>query len=310
MPGKRFVGDTQPAMEDRITAAARSYAAQLDHGDAFIHVGRCAVPAAEAIVRFVDRARGVLFPGYFCPEGVSAQELPARLERDVGAVHADVLALVTACVRHEQHQPTGQAAARRAREVADAFVDGLGALKTLLDADVRAAYDGDPAAKSFDEIILSYPGLFALTVHRVAHALHRLAVPLLPRMMNEYAHGRTGIDIHPGARIGRSFFVDHGTGVVIGETTEIGDRVRVYQGVTLGAISLPRDAGPRYRHQKRHPTIEDDVIIYANATILGGDTVIGARTIIGGNNWITESVPADSKVVRDLGPGISIRPDA
>jgi serine O-acetyltransferase len=136
-----------------------------------------------------------------------------------------------------------------------------------------------------------------LTIHRLAHTLHHLEVPLIPRIMSEYAHGRTGIDIHPGAHIGESFFIDHGTGVVIGETTTIGDRVRLYQGVTLGALSLPKDAGNRLRGKKRHPTIEDDVIIYAGATILGGDTVIGQRSVIGGNVWLTESVPPDTKVL-------------
>jgi serine O-acetyltransferase len=157
--------------------------------------------------------------------------------------------------------------------------------------------EGDPAAKSYDEIIFSYPGLLAITVYRLAHKLHELVVPLIPRIMTEHAHSLTGIDIHPGAIIGESFFIDHGTGVVVGETTDIGDRVRVYQGVTLGALSLPKDKIDRFRNKKRHPTIEDDVIIYSNATILGADAVIGARSIIGGNVWITERVPPDTKVI-------------
>jgi serine O-acetyltransferase len=166
----------------------------------------------------------------------------------------------------------------------------------LLSKDVRAALVGDPAAKSYDEIIFSYPGLFAVTVYRLAHQLIEQAVPLMPRMMTEYAHSNTGIDIHPGARIGESFFIDHGTGVVIGETTVIGNRVRLYQGVTLGALSVPRGATEKLREQKRHPTIEDEVIIYSGATILGGDTVIGTRSVIGGNVWITESIPPDMHV--------------
>ena len=169
-------------------------------------------------------------------------------------------------------------------------------LRRALAKDVRAAYEGDPAAQSFDEIIFSYPGLFAVSVYRLAHQLVDQDVPLIPRIMTEYAHGATGIDIHPGAHIGESFFIDHGTGVVIGETTEIGDRVRLYQGVTLGALSLPREQVDSLRLVKRHPTVQDDVIIYAQATILGGKTVIGARSVIGGNVWITESVPPDTKV--------------
>jgi len=173
----------------------------------------------------------------------------------------------------------------------------LPSLRLMLASDVRAAYQGDPAARSFDEIIFSYPGLFAVSVYRMAHNLWEQRIPFLPRIITEYAHSVTGIDIHPGAHIGESFFIDHGTGVVIGETTEIGNSVRLYQGVTLGALSLPRDAGEQLRNKKRHPTIEDDVIVYSGARILGGDTVIGARSIIGGNVWLTESVPPDIRII-------------
>ena len=169
-------------------------------------------------------------------------------------------------------------------------------MRRVLGTDVRAAYQGAPAAVSYDEIVFSYPGIFAITVYRIAHQLYIQEIPVLPRMMMEYAHGVTGIDIHPGARIEESFFIDHGTGVVVGETTVIGRRVRLYQGVTLGALSLPREAVDELRVQKRHPTIEDDVIVYSGATILGGDTIIGARSVIGGNVWITDSVPPDTKV--------------
>jgi len=178
------------------------------------------------------------------------------------------------------------------------FLQKLPELRAVAAEDVQAAYDGDPAAKSFAEIILSYPSIKAVTVQRMAHELYNMGVPLLPRIMTEYAHRETGIDIHPGARIGRSFFIDHGTGVVIGETTEIGDRVKLYQGVTLGALSFSMDAeGKMVRGTKRHPTIEDDVTIYAEATILGGETVIGKGSVIGGNVWLTNSVPPGSKVV-------------
>jgi serine O-acetyltransferase len=173
------------------------------------------------------------------------------------------------------------------------------AIRKTLATDVQASYEGDPAAKSYDEIIFSYPGVFALTVYRSAHRLFELGVPLLPRIMTEYAHNVTGIDIHPGAEIGERFVIDHGTGVVIGETTHIGNNVRIYQGVTLGALSLPKKIVDRLRGQKRHPTIEDDVIIYSGATILGGDTVIGQRSVIGGNVWLTESVPPDTKVITE-----------
>jgi len=165
-------------------------------------------------------------------------------------------------------------------------------LRRKIHLDVEAAFEGDPAAKSHEEVILAYPGLEAISIHRFAHELWIRNIPLLPRMMSEYIHGKTGIDIHPGATIGESFFIDHGTGVVIGETTVIGKNVKIYQGVTLGALSVRKELS----HKKRHPTIEDEVTIYAGATILGGETVIGRGSVIGGNVWITESVPPYSRV--------------
>jgi serine O-acetyltransferase len=195
-----------------------------------------------------------------------------------------------------QGQPCARCT-RRGNETTLEFIQALPELRAILATDIRAAIEGDPAAKSYDEVIFCYPGLFAIAVYRMAHKLRELQVPLMPRIMTEYAHSLTGIDIHPGAKIGESFFIDHGTGVVVGETTEIGNRVRLYQGVTLGALSLSRNAGNRLRDKKRHPTIGDDVIIYSNATLLGKDAVIGARSVIGGNIWITEKVPPDTKVL-------------
>ena len=177
------------------------------------------------------------------------------------------------------------------------FLLSLPSIRGLLAQDVEAAYEGDPAAKSLTEIVVSYPSIRALSIHRIAHEFYTMGVALLPRIMNEYAHDRTGIDIHPGARIGRRFFIDHGTGVVIGETAVIGERVRLYQGVTLGATTL-RDRDELAKI-KRHPTIEDRVTIYSGATILGGDTVIGSDSIIGGNVWLTHSVPSGSRVVAE-----------
>jgi len=177
------------------------------------------------------------------------------------------------------------------------FVASLVDLRRKISDDVAAAFEGDPAATGYEEIAVAYPAIRALAIHRIAHELYLRGVPLVPRIMSEYAHDRTGIDIHPGARIGRHFFIDHGTGVVIGETTVIGDNVRLYQGVTLGATSLRNST--RLRGVKRHPTVEDDVTIYAGAKILGGETVIGAGSVIGGNVWITESVPPGARVVAD-----------
>jgi serine O-acetyltransferase len=202
-------------------------------------------------------------------------------------------------IRHEclrYNQPCSDCA-DQGNQIALQIIESIPTIRKNISTDVRATYDGDPASKSYDEIIFSYPGIFATMVYRLAHQLFESGVPLLPRIMTEYAHSLTGIDIHPGAEIGSRFVIDHGTGVVVGESTNIGNDVRIYQGVTLGALSLPKDAGDRLRGKKRHPTIEDNVIIYSGATILGGDTVIGARSIIGGNVWITQSVPPDTKVV-------------
>jgi serine O-acetyltransferase len=179
-----------------------------------------------------------------------------------------------------------------ATQICAQYFQSLPTLAHMIDRDAEAAFQGDPAAHSIEEVIVSYPGFYAIAVHRLAHALHLLGVPLLPRLMSEYAHERTGIDIHPSATIGESFFIDHGTGVVIGETSKIGKNVKIYQGVTLGALSVKK----RLQNTKRHPTIEDDVVIYANSTILGGETVVGAGSVIGGNVWLTQSVAAGSKI--------------
>jgi serine O-acetyltransferase len=184
-----------------------------------------------------------------------------------------------------------------AEELTVRFISRLVDLRAMLSQDVEAAYAGDPAANGYDEIVVAYPAIRALAIHRIAHELYGYGVPLLPRVMSEYAHDRTGIDIHPGAQIGAHFFIDHGTGIVIGETAVIGNHVRLYQGVTLGATSL-RDSSS-LRGKKRHPTIEDDVTIYAGATILGGDSVIGAGSTIGGNVWLTSSVPPGSRVMAE-----------
>ena len=186
---------------------------------------------------------------------------------------------------------------RDAKEIVDDFVAALPEVRRLVETDVQAAYDGDPAATSRMEVVMAYPGLYAVTIHRLAHVLYRLKVPIIPRVMSELAHSKTGIDIHPGATIGERFFIDHGTGVVIGETTVIGSNVRLYQGGTLGGLSFDKDAnGALVKGLKRHPNIEDNVVIYANATILGGETTIGHDSEIGGNVWIKESVPPYSRV--------------
>jgi serine O-acetyltransferase len=258
------------------------------------------LPSPAETVAILERLIEVLFPGlqgrpYFTRAnaafhiGAILDDVAARLREQTK------VALHWSCRRKGEDCARCEAAARR---MVGRFLRTLPQVRRLLALDIRAAYEGDPAARSFEEIVLAYPGLRAVTVYRLAHELHRLGVPLLPRIMTEWAHRHTGIDIHPGARIGRSFFIDHGTGVVVGETTVIGRNVKVYQGVTLGALSIPRDErGLVIRGRKRHPTIEDDVVIYAGATILGGDTVVGRGSVVGGNTWVVHSVPPRSRVI-------------
>jgi serine O-acetyltransferase len=189
--------------------------------------------------------------------------------------------------------------AANADGITSRFLSAIPELRAALATDADAAYEGDPAATGTDEVIFCYPGLYAITCYRMANRLLREGASIIPRMITEHAHEKTGIDIHPGASIGRWFFIDHGTGIVIGETTVIGERVRIYQGVTLGALSVPKDNVRAAEARKRHPTIEDDVIIYANATILGGDTLIGRGAIIGGNCWVTTSVEPGARITVD-----------
>jgi serine O-acetyltransferase len=266
--------------------------------DCFAHISPEPLPSLDCTIDIIERARRILFPGYFILSRVDDLNLEYYLGEEETSFFQVLSEQITLCIRHEclrYNQPCTHCE-EKGQEFAVEFLRELPRLRILLSNDVRAALEGDPATKSTDEIIFSYPGLLAITVYRMAHQLFEQGIPLMPRIMAEYAHSKTGIDIHPGARIGESFFIDHGTGVVIGETTVIGNRVRLYQGVTLGALSVPRGATEKLRTQKRHPTIEDDVIIYSGATILGGDTVISARSVIGGNVWITESIPPDMHV--------------
>jgi len=266
--------------------------------DCFDHVGPEPISSKNSIIDLIEKARRILYPGYFIRSRVDKVNLSYYFGQEITSFYEAFSEQITLAIRHDclrYNQPCTHCE-ERGMESAINFMREMPMLRTMLAKDVRATYEGDPAAKSYDEIIFSYPGLYAITVYRMAHQLYHQDIPLIPRIMSEHAHSLTGIDIHPAAHIGESFVIDHGTGVVVGETTEIGNRVRLYQGVTLGALSLPRDSAEALRSQKRHPTIEDDVIIYAGATILGGDTVIGARSVIGGNVWITDSVPSDTKV--------------
>lgn len=260
---------------------------------------RAFMPSRAAILEVLERLLPLVYPGYFGQLDLRREDVPHHIEEQVRAVRAGLEAQIERCLCYQDE--TVDLDVPRCREHGKALtgtlLSRLPKIRARLLLDVQAALDGDPAASSLDEILLAYPGLYAVTVHRIAHELHRLGVPLMPRILSEHAHTLTGADIHPGASIGDSFFIDHATGVVIGETTLIGARVKLYQGVTLGALSMPRDAsGNLIRGTKRHPTVEDEVTIYANATVLGGDTVIGRGAVIGGGVFLTKSVTAGTRV--------------
>ncbi len=280
-----------PSVVDRLVESC-------NREDCFDHVGPEPIPSREAIIDLLHIASRILYPGYFIRSRVDDVNVGYYFGEEVTGLFESLSNQIMLALRHDciRHNLPCVDCEDRGQQAAIEFLRSMPDLRKLLATDIRAAHEGDPAAKSFDEIIFSYPGLYAITVYRIAHNLYQQDIPLIPRIMTEYAHSHAGIDIHPGAQIGESFFIDHGTGVVIGETTVIGKRVRIYQGVTLGALSLGREVVESLRNRKRHPTIEDDVIIYANATVLGGDTIIGARSVIGGNVWITDSVPPDTEV--------------
>ena len=257
------------------------------------------LPGRRAMVATLRALLSALFPGCLTYEPIDHEDTEGMRERlrAIAEGLADQIARIEAYRVLEHSRPADFDCEGRAREVVRTLFAKLPEIRSLLQDDVLAAYEGDPAAHSNMEIVMAYPGLMAVATHRVAHVLYEEGVHLLPRVMSEYAHSRTGIDIHPGATIGRGFFIDHGTGVVIGETCVIGRNVKLYQGVTLGARSFQKDSeGRLVKGIKRHPNVEDDVIIYANATILGGDTVIGKGSIIGGNVWLAHSVPPGSRI--------------
>ncbi len=285
--------------QDHIDSIVDELVSSCAKEDCFNNVDLSPLPSMDVLITIIRQTRDIIFPGYFSETRIDSFSLKYHIGRVVLTLLENLTDQIVLSMRHKCLR--GNLACTRcfeqARDAALKFIGSLPELRLTLAEDVRAAIEGDPAVKNPDEVIFSYPGLFAITIYRIAHILHGLKIPLIPRMLTEHAHSLTGIDIHPGARIGKRFFIDHGTGIVIGETTVIGDRVRIYQGVTLGALSLPKDSVDKMRDKKRHPTIEDDVIIYSNATILGEKAVIGARSVIGGNVWITEGVPPDTKVI-------------
>lgn len=258
------------------------------------------LPSKETVIEILEDLLTVIFPGYLGRVEVTKSNIKYFLGNILHSTYQRLIAEVEKSLRYvcrRVKKCPEDVCKGRAQAVAKELLENIPSIRISLRGDIQAAYDEDPAAKSVDEVILSYPCVLAIATYRLAHELYIRGVPLVPRIMSEYAHSKTGIDIHPGARIGKNFFVDHGTGVVIGETAEIGDNVKIYQGVTLGALSFPKDEkGKVIRGRKRHPTIGNNVIIYSGATILGDEAIIGDDAVIGGNVWITSSIPAGTKV--------------
>jgi serine O-acetyltransferase len=289
-------------MNNKVSRAAAALVESYEGGGVKIHhLDRRPLPSRDAAVAVLDALQELMFPGYTGAQGLTGAGLRLHVESRVAWLYETLSEQIARAVNHghllEDACPVTE---RQATECAEEFIARLPAVRGVLATDVTAAYEGDPAARCYDEIIFSYPGLYAIMTYRLAHELHALDVPLIPRILTEHAHSRTGIDIHPGTRVGPAFFIDHGTAVVVGSTAVIGANVKLYQGVTLGAFSFDKDAaGQLVRHTKRHPTIEDDVVIYAGATILGGETVIGRGSVIGGNVWLTHSVPPGTRVIQD-----------
>lgn len=279
------------------------------------HLGHCPLPNTQVIVDCLHDLKEVLFPGYRRRQNLHMGNVVYFVGDLIDALHDKLTDQFARALRSEHDRLHGPQCEKRklidfearGQQEAIKLLQSLPHLRRILATDVQAAYDGDPAASGLDEIIFCYPGVEAITAHRIAHQLYTQKIPLVPRIISEYSHACTGIDIHPGAKIGPSFFIDHGTGVVIGETCEIGSNVKVYQGVTLGALSFAKDdEGNLVRGAKRHPTIEDGVVIYANATILGGDTTIGAGSVIGASVWLPKSVAPNTVVTIDK-PSLRLR---
>ena len=255
------------------------------------------LPNRDAIIEITGKLRQLLFPGYFGKKNYKEEIREYHVGALVTHIFTSLSEQITFALKYNPNRQENYSSAEisdKAQQISLMFLNRISKIREYLATDVQAAFDGDPAATSLDEIIFSYPGIFAISIHRLAHELHQLEVPLIPRIISEYAHNITGIDIHPGAIIGKYFLIDHGTGVVIGETSVIGNYVKIYQGVTLGALSTR--GGQTLRGVKRHPTLEDEVTVYSGASIFGGETIIGRSATIGSNAFITKSVPRGTSV--------------
>lgn len=280
------------------------------------HLGHCPLPNYDVIVQCLSDLKDIIYPGYRRREGLHIGNVTYHVGELIDGLHDKLTTQIARALQHEARvvkriepcdNPTRADFEAQGQALAIEFLERIPDLRRVLAGDVEAAYTGDPACKSQDEVIFCYPGLDAVTTHRIAHELFKMGVPFIPRMMSEWSHRQTGIDIHPGATIGHHFFIDHGTGVVIGETCHIGNHVKLYQGVTLGALSFATDTdGNLVRGHKRHPTLEDNVVIYANATVLGGKTVVGHHSVVGSSVWLTHSVLPYTTVIMEK-PKLRIR---
>jgi serine O-acetyltransferase len=306
---------TKKAFDEWLAKDLANFASQLDrrlHDTCFLCsiAGKIGTSTRNKVYAVLDSLLESLFPGCYSRETVQPESIDAFVEKKMRYAASALFGLIENAFRFakEEKPDLESASPEKAFSAVRKLVQDLPEIHHMLMADLQAAYEGDPAAQSVAEVVISYPFVEAIATHRIAHSLYSSAVPFLPRMMSERAHSNTGIDIHPGARIGEGFFIDHGTGVVIGETTVIGTHVKLYQGVTLGALSFPSDEnGQPIKGVKRHPNIEDNVTIYAQATILGGETTVGHHSIIGGNVWLTKSVPPYSKVY-NVPPNLRVTP--
>ncbi|MDR2203370.1 MAG: serine acetyltransferase [Nitrososphaerota archaeon] len=290
---ERWIEEGLPIIVDQIVA-------NYDIFGGMDHLEGKDLPSKKIVIEVLEDLFSVLFPGYFGDTEISKVNIKYHLGTKLMTIYTRLTSEIEKSLKYicrNINECPRDICQRRAQIVTKELLEVLPEIRSTLSSDIEAAYNGDPATVSTDEVILSYPCVMAITTYRVAHELYTRGVPLIPRIMSEHMHSLTGIDIHPGAKIGKSFFIDHGTGVVIGETTEIGENVKLYQGVTLGALSFPKDEkGNLIKGHKRHPTIGNNVVIYSGATLLGGDTIIGDNVVIGGNTWITTSVEADTKI--------------
>lgn len=283
-------------IEEKINKLIKKLMCDYECGRTIDEVKTFDHPDEEVVIEIIGSLRKILFPGYYRNKSYRVYTVRNNVSMLTEDVAFKLINQIRIVLRYDEKYENADESVitEKAEEITFEFLGKLPKIREYVETDVQAAFDGDPAAYNKDEIIYSYPGLYAIIVNRLAHELFLLGVPLIPRIMTEHAHSKTGIDIHPGASIGRYFFIDHGTGIVIGETTTIGDNVKVYQGVTLGALSTR--GGQSLKNKKRHPTIEDNVTIYSGASILGGQTVVGRNAVIGGNAFITSSVPEGAKV--------------